>query len=85
MSANVGPGTGPERKPSSLWGPVATQANASETVEPGRLGELKRFTLWETRTVSGMLGRAIACLQTAKHVAVMACNELPCTRGVVHG
>ncbi|PWN53902.1 hypothetical protein IE53DRAFT_383532 [Violaceomyces palustris] len=38
--------------PGSNWGPAAAAAAAAraENSEPGRLGELKRFTLWETKT-----------------------------------
>ena len=43
----------PTLTPGSTWGPAAASAAAerAEAAEPGRIGDLKRFTLWETKTV----------------------------------
>ncbi|KAI3488025.1 hypothetical protein L1887_47995 [Cichorium endivia] len=42
----------PTLTPGSTWGPSAASAAAAraEAAEPGRIGDLKRFTLWETKT-----------------------------------
>lgn len=42
----------PTLTPGSTWGPTAASAAAAraEAAEPGRIGDLKRFTLWETKT-----------------------------------
>ncbi|EST05716.2 Synaptojanin, N-terminal [Kalmanozyma brasiliensis GHG001] len=42
----------PTLTPGSTWGPSAAFAAAAraEAAEPGRIGDLKRFTLWETKT-----------------------------------
>ncbi|PWZ01757.1 hypothetical protein BCV70DRAFT_187632 [Testicularia cyperi] len=42
----------PTLTPGSTWGPMAASAAAAraEAAEPGRIGDLKRFTLWETKT-----------------------------------
>ncbi|SNX83694.1 related to FIG4 - polyphosphoinositide phosphatase family member [Melanopsichium pennsylvanicum] len=42
----------PTLTPGSTWGPIAASAAAAraEAAEPGRIGDLKRFTLWETKT-----------------------------------
>ncbi|EPQ30030.1 uncharacterized protein PFL1_02703 [Pseudozyma flocculosa PF-1] len=42
----------PTLTPGSTWGPAAASAAAARAhaAEPGRIGDLKRFTLWETKT-----------------------------------
>ncbi|TKY87668.1 hypothetical protein EX895_003249 [Sporisorium graminicola] len=42
----------PTLTPGSTWGPSAASAATAraEAAEPGRIGDLKRFTLWETKT-----------------------------------
>ncbi|KAN0060124.1 phosphatidylinositol-3,5-bisphosphate 5-phosphatase [Thecaphora frezii] len=42
----------PTLTPGSTWGPLAASAAAgrTEASETGRIGDLKRFTLWETKT-----------------------------------